>query len=118
VTGRHAELAGHPRAWARGAWGVLLLSAPRTLIGPLGGDGRARVGARVLGARQLLELVLIVRRGRPSARRLGSAVDWIHAATMLTLAVTHRRDRRTTMASAVVATLFALDGSRTGRRPT
>ena len=71
---------------------------------------------RILGARQLAQATLIA--ARPSASRIlaGSAVDGLHAASMVLLARTSTRMSRPALASAAVAALLSSYGLRCGLR--
>lgn len=85
---------------------------------PPGALSRPRVSAlvRILGARQLAQATLVA--ARPSASRilLGSAVDGLHAASMLLLARTSPRLCRPALASAAVAALLSSYGLQCGWR--
>lgn len=106
----------------RGGWGLALLAVPGPLVGAAAGgsggrgsDSRARVFARLLGARQLAEAALLRRAGR-RAVAAGAAIDAIHAATVAALAAADRRRRRPAAANAAVALGFALEGALRARR--
>ncbi len=97
----------------------MLISAPGLLLRELAHarvDRAALAFARVLGARQLLEALLIAG-PRADCRRLriGAAVDAVHAVTAIVLAVTRPRHRRLALANAVVAAALAAEGLREAR---
>lgn len=96
----------------RAAYGAALLAAPRATLRHVPGadtGGGVPVFARVLGARQLAEAWL-TRGGRATPATVGAAVDAIHAATAVGLAVVDGRHRPLALANAAVATLLAADG--------
>lgn len=109
----------------RGAYGACQLLDPPLLAGRvlhLRLSGAAAVVVRVLGARHLLQAIvseLAVGSGA-SRHPLGvlglralTAVDFLHAASMVALALGSRRWRTAAAADAVVATLFGLAQART-----
>ncbi len=106
-------------AGVRLIYGSALLLAPDAVLaertnGPI--DRRAVLVARVLGARQIVQAV-VVRRKRSRGWILGGvAIDATHAATMLLLALNDRRRRTLATANALGATAFALVGLRQARR--
>lgn len=95
------------------AWGVALLIAPgrvsKTLTG-VGLEGRARVVARVLGARHLTQALLVARTNEDAARRVGRVVDALHALSMIGLAAVDPKLRRPALADSALAGLFGLSG--------
>jgi len=108
---------GRPAALSavRGAYGTALLLAPRRSLGVrAGARGRrgAQTFARLLGARQLLEAVALG--PHPSARmlRTGAAVDALHAASMLPLALLRPGLRGPALASGATAAGLAVWGFR------
>ncbi|KQU68930.1 hypothetical protein ASD62_02810 [Phycicoccus sp. Root563] len=97
-------------------YGFLLLTRPERVARVLTGGGldrRARVTARILGGRHIAQALLVARDGRAAVRRVGRAVDLLHAASMLLLAAWAPDRTRTAMADAAVATLFAGPSSPT-----
>jgi hypothetical protein len=104
------------REKTRLAYGLVLLVAPDRLTNVLTGrrlDGRGRAVARVLGARHLLQAIVVTR--VDSARRLGRVVDRMHAASMLGIAVFDSRRRRLALIDTGVASLFSLAGTKPSR---
>jgi hypothetical protein len=69
---------------ARLTWGVLLTTAPGTVLETITGrpatTSQRRV-LRVLGGRHALQAVVDLKRPSPVVLRLGAAVDLLHAAT-------------------------------------
>lgn len=101
---------------ARLGYGLLLLTRPERTAKALfvgGLDHRARVTARILGARHIAQALLLRRDGRTSMRRMGRAVDLLHAASMLLLAAWAPGRTRTAVADAAMAALFAGAGGPT-----
>jgi hypothetical protein len=100
----------HWASLARAAYGAALLCAPGYLIAAATGcpaSRRARVTARVLGARHLAQAAIC---GAMPVRGLieaGTAVDSLHAASMFVLASADRDRRAALLADALVATAFA-----------
>ena len=72
--------------------------------------------ARVLGTRQLLQGLMIIRRPTRRTLELGAAVDALHAATMVVGAAANVGPRRLTLASAATAGTFAGLGLADSRR--
>ena len=73
-----------------------------------GHDGRGeRVTVRILGARYIAQSGAGLGLGRPWVRDADAAIDLIHAATMLALAVVAPRHRRLAVLSAAAALGFA-----------
>lgn len=101
-------------ATLRAALGTAYLAVPQWIPGLLLGvrlDPRARLVVRILGARQLLQAA-VLRIAAPSrlALRLGSVVDALHAASMLSLAAFDDRRRRAALGDAAVASSLAAAG--------
>jgi hypothetical protein len=73
---------------ARIAWGTALLVSPDRFLAkcPDPVPGYARVGVRVLGARQLVEGAVLARHARRPPPEWSIAVDALHALSMLALA--------------------------------
>lgn len=127
-------------AWAvtlvRAGYGVALVAAPQALIkltgdpvtGQPAGASRARPGrracavARVLGVRHLVQAgltaaALRAREPDPSLPLgLGAAVDVLHAATMVGLALADRGARRVALADTAVELVLAAAGGLTAAR--
>lgn len=92
----------------RGTWGALLLADPGLPLRLGGGeDSRAvRMATRILGARHLVE-ALILSRDQGRARRTVAGIDGAHAASMLLLALASPRLRRDALLSAASASGLA-----------
>lgn len=75
-------------------------------------DNRARLVARVLGARYLVQTLLSGAAPSGAVLALGAEVDGAHAASMLLLALLDRRRRRQALASFLIAGSFAVAGMR------
>lgn len=99
------------RDLVRLGYGTALLVDPQRVSVALTGtrlDRSGRVTARVLGARQALQAVVLMRGGRcRRVRRASRAVDLLHAGSMLLLAAWSPSRTRTATTDAVVAALFA-----------
>lgn len=71
-------------------------------------DDRATIVVRILGARHLLQAVVIaLAPGSAFLHRGGATVDLLHAATMAALGLTDRRQRKAALVDAAVASFFA-----------
>lgn len=108
-------------AVARATYGSALLIAPRPILGLFGRERPHRGAvafARILGARQLTEAILLELHGSESWIAAGAAVDAIHAITALALAGLRDDAEQTNdlLANAAVATALALEGLRLARR--
>lgn len=103
------------------AGGALLL-APGAVLGDLPHrriDGAARVFARILGARHLLEAGILWRRHSHRWILVGAGIDATHAATMFALALTKPDERGLALTNAFTASALAgagLAASRHGSR--
>jgi hypothetical protein len=75
-------------------------------------DARARLVARVLGARYLFQAVASGTRPSAAVLALGAEVDGAHAASMLLLALLNRHRRREALTSSLIAAGFAFAGVR------
>lgn len=90
----------------RAGWGMLLIAAPSETLRAVAGTAPhpvARQVARLLGARELAQAFLINNQRRAM---IGSAVDELHAASMVALAVSQPKWRRLALASAAIAGAF------------
>ena len=97
----------------RALLGSLYLVGPQWLPELLLGvrlDSRARFVVRVLGARQLLQAALGIAVPSRLTLRLGSAVDALHAGSMLALAAVDSRRRGAALGDAAVAGSLAAAG--------
>jgi hypothetical protein len=122
VTAGPAE-PGAARALAsvRLAWGTVLVLLPGGLLGRIerAAPGRGqRLVVRLLGARHIVQAIVVRLSGSRRALMGGAAVDALHAASALLLAVADRRRRRVGLADALLASSFAAAGARVAlRRP-
>lgn len=92
------------------ASGLTMLVAPEWVVRRLTPDApepRSWI-VRLLGARSLVQNVLIVIRPTRQAMQLGAAVDGLHAASMVGVAALSSRFRRPAAVSAGIATVSAL----------
>jgi hypothetical protein len=97
----------------RAGYGLLLLGAPgpvARLYAGRGCDRRTVAVARVLGARHLAQAALSARHRSETALGLGVAVDLLHAASMIGLAVLDRSRTRAGLLDATGAAGFAVAG--------
>ncbi|MEJ5913006.1 hypothetical protein [Pseudokineococcus sp. 1T1Z-3] len=104
---------------ARAGWGAVCLLAPTVVERALSGhepDDRARRVMRVLGARHLVQAG--ASRLLPARLALagGAAVDALHAATAVVLALADPPRRRASLLDAVVALAWSAWGVRRYRR--
>lgn len=103
----------------RAGYGGVLLIVPGPVIRVASGrpaGPRARVVARILGARHLLQAALTTAAAsRPDALGAGAAVDLVHAASMAALALADRQVRRLTLSDALIETTFAAAGVSAAR---
>ena len=99
----------------RAAWGAVLLAAPRmvmALISQRPAGRCSRLVARLLGARDLVQAVVLARdQSRPTVAA-GIAVDALHSSTMLWLAIRRPEHRRGALFSALIAACFAISGAQ------
>lgn len=70
-------------------------------------DAALALASRVLGARQVLQAVLLARSSSSGALRFGAAVDGSHSASMLVLAARSERWRRPALQSAAISAALA-----------
>ena len=98
-------------ALTRMAWGALLVAVPGRVVVALGGADTvvSRRVERTLGVRHLLQGTVELA-AWPRWRRLGVAVDLLHASTGVALAVADRRWRRPAALDASITTAFAAGG--------
>jgi hypothetical protein len=91
-----------------GLYGTALLLAPGLLLRGVGHPVgcRARLAARVLGARHLGQAALLAALGRRGTR-FGAAVDGLHAASMLGLGLAMPPHCRAAIASGAAAIVLA-----------
>jgi hypothetical protein len=90
----------------RAAWGGLLVIDPNLPLALGGGlDSRGvRAAVRILGARHVVEAVVLGGAQASRARRRIRAIDAIHALSMVALAAVSPRLRRDALLSAASAT--------------
>lgn len=116
---RRRSAAASPATALRFGWGCALLLVPEVVL-RLGGRPPAPpvavALARVLGARQLVQAVVITRRPARSTALISAAVDGLHASTELGLAACSRRWRPIALLDAAIATGLAAASTRTYRR--
>lgn len=101
-------------------YGSVLFLAPGKVLHALSHepiDQRAQIFARALGARHLLQAVIVDRHASKRRLRAGAVVDASHAATMVTLAVLRPQRRRLAGGNALAAATFAAAGVVETRRP-
>jgi hypothetical protein len=86
----------------RTAWGAALLLAPRQVLALSGGDRSQPVvlAARLLGARHLLEGLILSSEHRRTPPCWMVSLDLVHAASMVALAAYRPRLRRDALLSA------------------
>ena len=83
--------------------GTALLVAPGKVLGDLPHQeikGAARIFARILGARHLVEAAVLMRDHSHRWVLLGAGVDGLHAASMLGLAAVRPNERRLALTNA------------------
>ncbi len=98
--------------------GTALLVAPGKVLGDLPHQeikGAARIFARVLGARHLVEAAVLMRDHSHRWVLLGAGVDGLHAASMFGLATVRRDERRLALTNALTATALAAAGTMVAR---
>lgn len=96
-------MSGRPLWVALAAWGVALLAVPRWVAQFVGGPRPPTAVVRVLGARRLLQSLVLLRWPTPGVASTAAVVDGLHAASMLAAARVWPRYRRAELASAVLA---------------
>jgi hypothetical protein len=109
---------GHLAAIARVGLGMSLLLRPEPIVRVAGGGDVSStwlVAARILGARHLLEGVIVNVPARPELVWLGAGVDAIHAATAGASAFAGEENRRLLAVNAGVALGFSFAGAHHAR---
>lgn len=106
-----------PAGWAplvRGGWGLVLLTATAPVCRAAGVEPtrEAQLVVRLLGARHVAQAALTMKVPTHTTLWLGAAADSAHALTALLYGVSAPGRLRAGLASAGVATAFALDGLR------
>jgi hypothetical protein len=99
---------------ARACYGAALLCAPGLALGLFTGQApsqRARVVARILGARHLAQAALTLWRPHRAVLAAGAGIDGCHAASMLALAAASPGTRRAGLTDAVTEVAFAATGA-------
>ena len=99
-------------AVARGVYGAFLLVASDTIVERVTGEpssGAAVVG-RVLGARHLLQALVLGRTRSETPAKAGTAVDVLHALSMVLVAGFSEKYRRIAALDAVAAGTWAASG--------
>jgi hypothetical protein len=102
----------------RTAWGAFLLLGPETLAAPSRAqiDPATLIFERVLGARHLIQAVVVCRWPNRLAILIGAATDAAHALTMLALAAVNTSRRTPKLVNCATAFAFALAGLRQSKR--
>lgn len=100
----------------RGGWGAVLLADPGLPLRLGGGADSAgvRAAVRLLGARHVVETVVLARAHDDRPRRWIQAIDALHGASMLGLAAVSPRLRRDALLSAASAGLLVVTSRRDG----
>ncbi len=103
---------------AGAAWGLLLLAAPRRVVDALCPElpGSRRWAVPLLGARLVVQHGAVLAVPEPRVVRAGSAVDLLHAASMVPL-VRSARYRRAALISGTVAVGYAALAPAVAPRP-
>lgn len=97
----------------RACYGVALVLAPGASIHLATGRSpgrRTRRVAQVLGARHLIQAALSALAPQPTVLAVGAAVDALHSASMVLLAIADRGTRRVALTDAFAEALFAAVG--------
>lgn len=105
----------------RAAYGLCQTSFPGPIFRFAVGqqpDAHVRVVMRVLGARHLMQALIVEVAPTSAALHLGAGVvDSLHSVSMVALAIADRRRRRAAALDAVLAALFAgMEFAAAGRR--
>lgn len=109
------------RAWAAGtmAVGAALMSGPaRTGYWASPGHPPPTGVVRILGARQLIQGIVVAVRPSQGIVVTGALVDLTHAASMIVIASLRRDDRRAALLSAALAGASAAVGVAVAQRGT
>ncbi len=107
------------QGWVRIGYAMVLLTRPGAVLQAVAGrpsGPRGRATVRVLGLREAGQALVCAPRPTAEVLKIGAAVDFIHAATMLALATSSTTWRRPALASAAVATTYAVISSRDAAR--
>lgn len=99
----------------RAVWGIILLAAPGRLLRRVSTrppSVAGRMVAGVLGVRDLVQAVVLARRPSRLMIAAGAAVDSLHSATMLLLAIRRPEHRAPALSSALIAAVFGFMGAR------
>lgn len=100
---------------ARVAWGSVLLAAPGRVLAVVGDDDPLlEPVVRVLGARHLLQALLLGGHSR-TAHRLGAAIDAGHVASLVVAAAFSPGRRRVALTGALSGSVWALLSLRATR---
>jgi hypothetical protein len=102
-------------AVARATYGAFLLFVPGAVIQVASGESVDRASAvvgRVLGARHLVQALVLERAGTRGSFLVGAAIDAVHALSMVGLAALSRNYRRPAALDAALATGLAINGLR------
>lgn len=97
---------------ARLGWGAALLARPRAVSGLAEGHPageKMAIAARVLGARHILQAAAERRWPASGLRRVGAAIDALHAVVMAAVAVPTSAARGPALASSVIAAGLAYE---------
>lgn len=102
---------------ARAAWGVTLLACPGAVVSAFGGadDSPTRAVGRVLGARHLVQGVVLLAVDAPAVAALGAGVDFLHAASMAAFGALDHDRRRVTLTDAAAAAAWGVLTAVTAR---
>ena len=99
------------------AWGATLIARPTEAAAAVAGPLSPPIWiVRVLGARYVMQQVVVLAVPTPLVARVTAGVDALHAMSMLAAAALERRYRRAEVTSAAVAATFALMTLATERR--
>lgn len=104
----------------RTLYGSALFLAPGKVLRPLSHepiDEHMQTFGRALGARHLLQAIIVDRHSSKCGWRAGAVVDAAHAVTMVTLAALKPQRRRLACANALAAAAFAAAGIGEAHRP-
>ena len=96
-------MSGRPLRGALAAWGVALFAVPVRVLRLVGGPQPPVGVVRVLGARRIVQELVLIRWPSPAVARAAAVVDGLHAASMLAAARLWPRYRRAALTSAGVA---------------